>query len=274
MLKHLLKVLDLGFMHHFYSEYIETLERFNAGDACSYSRIAAGNNYVTISTQRATSEHLPGLVRTENERAHSLLLMFEDQGSLRGHHFKQWERNCSELQGNQFLVTLDDSRKKKDDQSQEHHQQLFTSSIGDPRNKTKSEYIGQDHEQRFLQLEDRPAKINQNWQESSRERDVLPGQQYGQGEYPGSPMSPTQPPSIRKRQSMQRIMDLEVRLDQLTAENRSLAEVKILAERHLEELQLEHQKTRNAGQEALHASNEQLHEKEEASRVRAGVGNH
>lgn len=69
---------------------------------------------------------------------------------------------------------------------------------------------------------------------------------------------------MRKRQSMQQIRDLETRLDQLASENRTLAEAKILAERHLEDIQLEHHKSGYAGQEAVEAANVQLREKDEA----------
>jgi hypothetical protein len=88
--------------------------------------------------------------------------------------------------------------------------------------------------------------------------------QDGQGEYPGSSMSPTRPPSMRKRQSMQQIKDLETRLDQLAAENQTLTEAKITAERHLEDIQLEQHKSRHAEQEAVEAVNVQLREKDEA----------
>ncbi|KAK3043993.1 hypothetical protein LTS18_002464, partial [Coniosporium uncinatum] len=50
----------------------------------------------------------------------------------------------------------------------------------------------------------------------------------------GSPMSPTRPPSVRKRQSMH-IMDLENRMDQLISENRSITEARIKAEQELQD---------------------------------------
>ncbi|TAQ89567.1 hypothetical protein B7494_g2143 [Chlorociboria aeruginascens] len=56
--------------------------------------------------------------------------------------------------------------------------------------------------------------------------DVYDG--FGEGRI-GSPMSPTRPHSMRRRQSMQ-VLDLESRLEQLAAENRSLAEAKTQAE--------------------------------------------
>ena len=63
---------------------------------------------------------------------------------------------------------------------------------------------------------------------------------------------------------MQQIRDLETRLDQLVAENRTLAEAKIIAESHLEDIQLEQHKSGYADQEAVKAANIQLREKDEA----------
>jgi hypothetical protein len=54
---------------------------------------------------------------------------------------------------------------------------------------------------------------------------------YGEGRI-GSPMSPTRPHSMRRRQSMQ-VLDLEARLEQLATENRMLAEAKEHAEHSL-----------------------------------------
>ncbi|KAF7893037.1 uncharacterized protein EAF02_000575 [Botrytis sinoallii] len=59
--------------------------------------------------------------------------------------------------------------------------------------------------------------------------DVYDG--YGEG-HMGSPRSPTRPHSMRRRQSMQ-VLELESKLDQLTAENRALAESKAHAEHML-----------------------------------------
>ncbi|KAJ8606037.1 hypothetical protein MRB53_041235 [Persea americana] len=47
----------------------------------------------------------------------------------------------------------------------------------------------------------------------------------GYGDHHGSHISPTRPPSVRKRQSMH-IIELESRLDQLTAENRALSDAR------------------------------------------------
>lgn len=49
----------------------------------------------------------------------------------------------------------------------------------------------------------------------------------------GSPLSPTRPPSMRRRQSMQ-VLELETKLDQLMSENRLLQDAKFRAERTLE----------------------------------------
>ncbi|KAI4289361.1 MAG: hypothetical protein L6R35_001375 [Caloplaca aegaea] len=56
----------------------------------------------------------------------------------------------------------------------------------------------------------------------------------GYGDFHGSPISPTRPPSMRRRQSMQ-VLELESKLDQLVAENRSLHDARQRAERGLEE---------------------------------------
>ncbi|KAJ5486423.1 hypothetical protein N7530_000723 [Penicillium desertorum] len=44
----------------------------------------------------------------------------------------------------------------------------------------------------------------------------------GWGETPSSPRSPSRPPSVRRRRSMQHLQDIETRLDQLISENRLL----------------------------------------------------
>ncbi|KAI9658884.1 MAG: hypothetical protein M1829_006625, partial [Trizodia sp. TS-e1964] len=54
----------------------------------------------------------------------------------------------------------------------------------------------------------------------------------GWGDVSGSPMSPTRPPSVRRRQSMQ-IIDLESKVDQLASDNRLLQDVKSNYEREL-----------------------------------------
>ncbi|KAL9614824.1 MAG: hypothetical protein Q9167_000734 [Letrouitia subvulpina] len=56
----------------------------------------------------------------------------------------------------------------------------------------------------------------------------------GYGDFHGSPLSPTRPPSMRRRQSMQ-VLELESKLDQLTSENRLLQDAKSRAEKNLED---------------------------------------
>ncbi|KAL8718654.1 MAG: hypothetical protein Q9225_004237, partial [Loekoesia sp. 1 TL-2023] len=56
----------------------------------------------------------------------------------------------------------------------------------------------------------------------------------GYGDFHGSPLSPTRPPSMRRRQSMQ-VLELESKLDQLVSENRSLHDARQRAERSLED---------------------------------------
>lgn len=66
----------------------------------------------------------------------------------------------------------------------------------------------------------------------------------------GSPMSPTRPPSMRKRQSMQ-LLEYETRLDQLVSENRLLQNQKTTAERTLEDQARDHSQQRHAYEEAI-----------------------
>ncbi|KIX10661.1 uncharacterized protein Z518_01745 [Rhinocladiella mackenziei CBS 650.93] len=83
----------------------------------------------------------------------------------------------------------------------------------------------------------------------------------GYGSYPGSPRSPTRPPSVRRRQSMQQIKDLEARLDQLASENRALAEAKMMAEQHLEQAHFERNRSENSA-EALRTTAAHLQERD------------
>jgi len=73
----------------------------------------------------------------------------------------------------------------------------------------------------------------------------------GYGGAQGSSVSPTRPPSVRKRQSMH-INELEARLDQLVAENRALQEAK----------GFQYDSHSNALQEELHIRESKLREKE------------
>lgn len=77
-------------------------------------------------------------------------------------------------------------------------------------------------------------------------------------------MSPTRPPSVRSRRSMQQLKDLEARLDQLVSENRLLATAKINAEQQLQDLHFAQNRTEHASQEALELRDAELREKDEA----------
>ncbi len=63
-------------------------------------------------------------------------------------------------------------------------------------------------------------------------------------------MSPTRPPSMRKRQSIQ-LLDLETRLDQLVSENRLLVSQKSTAEKTIQEQTRDYSQQRLAYEEAL-----------------------
>lgn len=75
-------------------------------------------------------------------------------------------------------------------------------------------------------------------------------------------MSPTRPPSMRKRQSMQ-ILDLESRLDQLVSENRLLKDAKVRAERSLDDASQDSKKQNNALREAIATRDLYLRQKDE-----------
>ncbi|KAJ9612632.1 hypothetical protein H2200_004229 [Cladophialophora chaetospira] len=89
-----------------------------------------------------------------------------------------------------------------------------------------------------------PANARDTGKAAVRDRDMADVYD-GYGSYPGSPMSPTRPQSVRRRQSMQQIKDLETRLDQLASENRALVEAKIVAEQHLEQAHFEQNRSEN-----------------------------
>ncbi|RHZ67748.1 involucrin repeat protein [Aspergillus thermomutatus] len=59
---------------------------------------------------------------------------------------------------------------------------------------------------------------------------AMPDVYEGWGETPSSPRSPSRPPSIRHRRSMQHLQELEARLDQLISENRLLIAAREAAE--------------------------------------------
>lgn len=86
--------------------------------------------------------------------------------------------------------------------------------------------------------------------------------QDGWGASAGSPMSPSRPPSMRKRQSMQQIQDLEARVEQLASENRLLATAKITAEKNLEDFHFAQSRNENASQEALEMRDVKLDEQD------------
>lgn len=87
--------------------------------------------------------------------------------------------------------------------------------------------------------------------------------QDGYGAHQGTPTSPSRPPSITRRQSMQQIQDLQTRVEQLASENRMLAEAKIVAERHLEEFHLDRNRAEYATEEALREAELKVQERDE-----------
>ncbi|MCJ1383331.1 hypothetical protein MMC17_006444 [Xylographa soralifera] len=72
----------------------------------------------------------------------------------------------------------------------------------------------------------------------------------GWGDVHGSPRSPTRPPSMRKRQSMQ-LLDLETRIDQLVSENRLLQDAKARADRQLGDAVQDHGQQKSAFDDAI-----------------------
>ncbi|KAK5124430.1 hypothetical protein LTR85_001647 [Meristemomyces frigidus] len=93
--------------------------------------------------------------------------------------------------------------------------------------------------------------------------------QQGYGDAQGSQVSPTRPPSVRKRQSMH-ITDLESKLDYLVAENRALQDAKQDFERTHKATSYQHDVNNQAMHEALDARDLQLQEKDtEISQIRA-----
>ncbi|MCJ1399239.1 hypothetical protein MMC11_002441 [Xylographa trunciseda] len=72
----------------------------------------------------------------------------------------------------------------------------------------------------------------------------------GWGDVHDSPRSPTRPPSMRKRQSMQ-LLDLETRIDQLVSENRLLQDAKARADRQLGDAVQDHSQQKSAFDDAI-----------------------
>ena len=85
--------------------------------------------------------------------------------------------------------------------------------------------------------------------------------QEGDGWRGQSPMSPTRPPSMRKRQSMQ-FADLEQRFEQLAADHRSLQNAKSITDRRLEEQARDHSQQRQTCEEAMQEHKSYLAEKD------------
>ncbi|KAA8626768.1 Trichoplein multi-domain protein [Pyrenophora tritici-repentis] len=81
------------------------------------------------------------------------------------------------------------------------------------------------------------------------------------GEAQGSPISPSRPPSVRKRQSMQ-IMDLQTQLDQLAAQNQSLEAAKARAEETLQATQHQRQVDEQLIAEEVEARDRQIHQRD------------
>jgi hypothetical protein len=81
------------------------------------------------------------------------------------------------------------------------------------------------------------------------------------GEVPRSPMSPTRPPSVRKRQSIQ-IMDLQGQLDQLAAHNSSLENAKARVEETLQAAQYQRQIDEQVVAEAAEARDREIRQRD------------
>ncbi|KAF2201205.1 hypothetical protein GQ43DRAFT_44991 [Delitschia confertaspora ATCC 74209] len=81
------------------------------------------------------------------------------------------------------------------------------------------------------------------------------------GEAQGSPMSPTRPPSVRKRQSMQ-IMDLQSQLDALASHNKSLEEARTKAEEAIQSAKYQHQVDEQHIAEVIAARDREVHQKD------------
>jgi len=74
-------------------------------------------------------------------------------------------------------------------------------------------------------------------------------------------MSPTRPPSVRKRQSMQ-ILDLQTQLENLAAQNRSLEEARVKAEETIHQAQYQRQVEEQVITEAVQARDREIQQKD------------
>jgi hypothetical protein len=81
------------------------------------------------------------------------------------------------------------------------------------------------------------------------------------GEAPRSPMSPTRPPSVRKRQSMQ-LIDLQSQVEQLAAQNSSLENAKARAEEILQAAHHQRQIDEQLVAEAAEARDREIHQRD------------
>ncbi|KAJ5178832.1 hypothetical protein N7492_002042 [Penicillium capsulatum] len=81
---------------------------------------------------------------------------------------------------------------------------------------------------------------------------------YAWGETPSSPRSPSRPPSVRRRRSMQHLQDIETRLDQLISENRLLIAARDEAEDRLRNASV----ARRKSDQALNTRGADLRDKE------------
>ena len=81
------------------------------------------------------------------------------------------------------------------------------------------------------------------------------------GEAQRSPSSPSRPPSVRKRQSMQ-IMDLQTQLDQLAAQNSAVETAKAKAEEALQAAQHQRQVDEQLVLEEVEARDRQIHQRD------------
>jgi len=92
--------------------------------------------------------------------------------------------------------------------------------------------------------------------------------QEGWGETPSSPRSPSRPPSVRRRRSMQHLQEIESRLDQLISENRLLIAARDEAEDRLRNASVGRRKS----DRALKSSDADLRDKEaEVEQLKSSV---